>query len=141
MIAPEISPGIPEVPVVNDVFIVPRKVPRVVRHYRNDRPDYRRAKYAGDSRTDAGCPETYQARNPRPTGRQRRATGRRCWREVKYERHQRIHASDRRCREPAGGRLTGAARSAGAGLGSERTDAAVGVDVERGTDPVSPHCS
>jgi hypothetical protein len=64
MIAPEISPGIPEVPVVNDVFIVPRKVPRVVRHYRNDRPDYRRAKYAGDSRTDAGCPETYQARNP-----------------------------------------------------------------------------
>src|ERR1039457_740894 len=37
MIAPEIPPGIPEVPVVNDVFIVPRKVPRVVRHYRNDR--------------------------------------------------------------------------------------------------------
>ncbi len=38
---------------------------------------------------------------PSTFGERTWATRRRCWREAKYERHQRIHASDRRCREPA----------------------------------------
>jgi hypothetical protein len=70
------------------------------------------------------------------------ATGRRCWREVKYERHQRIHASDRRCREPARRPVIGRrSTQRGRWPGERKNRRRGGVDVGGAIAPIPPYCS